>query len=272
VSGEILTPAIVLRTHAAREADLIVVLLTAARGRVECHARGARKSRRRFPGGLPTGARGEATIGPLRRGSLPPLEGFAATHDHLALGRDLDAFAYVNYACELSDQLVSGGGADLRTFAVLDEAIAAILCPPDHRPTDPRQPHPLLLRRCELGLIDALGWLPALDRCGVCGAPPDRDLRGVAFSLGRGGVLCHEHGPGNRRLAPELLGLAVDLLAGEVGVRELPGPPQAELSESMLAARRGLRDLCRELIEPHLRSPLRSLAFFAQLPARREPG
>ena len=71
MSGETLTPAIVLRTHAAREADLIVVLLTAARGRVECHARGARKSRRRFPGGLPTGARGEATIGPLRRGSLP---------------------------------------------------------------------------------------------------------------------------------------------------------------------------------------------------------
>lgn len=252
-----LTPAIVLRTHAAREADLIVVLLTGARGRIECHARGARKSRRRFPGGLPTGARGEATIGPLRRGSLPPLESFAATADHLALGRDLDAFAYVSYLCELSDQLVSGSVADLRSYAVLDEAIAAIVRQP--------QPHPLLLRRCELGLIDALGWLPALDRCGVCGASPDRTEQGVAFSLARGGALCLEHSRGNRRLPAELLELAQALLAGPVGGRELPESPTAEL-------RRGLRDLGRELIEPHLRSPLRSLAFFAQLPARRAPG
>jgi DNA repair protein RecO (recombination protein O) len=252
-----LTPAIVLRTHAAREADLIVVLLTAARGRVECHARGARKSRRRFPGGLPTGARGEATIGPLRRGSLPPLEGFAATADHLALGRDLEAFAYVGYLCELSDQLVSGSVADPRSFAILDEAIAAIVRQP--------QPHPVLLRRCELGLIDALGWLPGLDRCGVCGAPPDRDEHGVAFSLARGGTLCLEHSRSQRRLPAELLAFAQTLLAGQVGARELPQSPSPEI-------RRGLRDLGRELIEPHLCSPLRSLAFFAQLPARREPG
>lgn len=254
---ETVTPAIVLRTHAAREADLIVVLLTAARGRVECHARGARKSRRRFPGGLPTGARGEATIGPLRRGSLPPLDGFAATADHLALGRDLEAFAYVGYLCELGDQLVSGSTPDPRAFAVLDEAIGAIV----------RQspPHPLLLRRCELGLIDALGWLPAIDRCGVCGGAPDRDADMVAFSLARGGVLCREHGGGDRRMPNEVLELAADLLAGPVGARELPAAPSSAL-------RRGLRDLGRAVIEPHLRSPLRSLAFFAQLPARREPG
>ncbi len=253
---EVFTPAIVLRTHAAREADLIVVLLTAARGRVECHARGARKSRRRFPGGLPTGARGEATIGPLRRGSLPPLEGFASTRDHGALGRDIDAFAYVNYLCELSDQLVSGSEADPRAFAILDEAIAAIVGAPN--------PHPMVLRRCELGLFDVLGWLPAFERCGVCGAPPDRNAEGVAFAVARGGALCGEHGRGERRVPAELLVLARDLLAGPVGARELPEGARVDL-------RRGLRDLSRALIEPHLRSPLRSLAFFAQLPARREP-
>jgi DNA repair protein RecO (recombination protein O) len=256
MAGDTLTPAIVLRTHPAREADLIVVLLTAARGRVECHARGARKSRRRFPGGLPTGARGEATIGVLRRGSLPPLEGFAMTADHLALGRDLEAFAYVAYLCELGDHLVGGSLPDPRAFAVLDEAIAAIL----------RQspPHPLLLRRCELGLIDALGWLPALDRCSVCGRPPLRDPEGVAFSVARGGALCLEHGRGVQRLPAELLELAAELLEGPVGARELPEVGSAEL-------RRGLRDLGRASIEPHLRSPLRSLAFFAQLPARPGP-
>jgi DNA repair protein RecO (recombination protein O) len=255
MTGETLTPAIVLRTHAAREADLVVVLLTSVRGRVECHARGARKSRRRFPGGLPTGARGEATIGTPRRGSLPSLDGFAATADHLALGRDLEAFAYVAYLCELADQLVSGSVADPRAFAVLDEAIAAIL---RHSP-----PHPLLLRRCELGLIDALGWMPALDRCGVCGGPPQRDAQGIAFSIQRGGVLCLEHGRAAQRLSAELLELAAELGSGPVGARELP--------EASPELRRGLRDLGRALIDPHLRSPLRSLAFFAQLPARPGP-
>lgn len=248
-------PAIVLRSHAAREADLVVVLLTAARGRVECHARGARKSRRRFPGGLPSGARGEATLGPLRRGGLPPLEAFAATTDHLALGRDLEAFAFVGYLCELADRLVAGHEADGRAFALLDEAIACTSAAVAGR----TRPHPLVLRRFEFGLLDALGELPALERCSVCGAAADRTSAGVSFSLARGGVLCLEHGRGNpRRLPAALVEAALALLDAAIGARELP-----ELDREV---RRGLRDLGRELIEPHLRSPLRSLAFFAQLP------
>lgn len=249
-SGQTITPAIVLRSHAAREADLVVVLLSASKGRVECHARGARKSRRRFPGGLPSGARGEATIGVAKRGGLPPLEGFAATTDHLVLGRNLEAFAFVGYLCELADRLVAGHEGDGRAYALLDEAIAA---------TARASPHPVALRRFELGLLAALGALPALERCSVCGASADRTREGVSFSLGRGGVLCLEHGRGNpRRLSVELLDAATELLAGEVGSRALP-----ELGREL---RRDLRDLGRELIEPHLRSPLRSLAFFAQLP------
>lgn len=248
-------PAIVLRSHATGEADLVVVLLTAARGRVECHARGARKSRRRFPGGLPSGARGEATLGVVRRGSLPPLEAFAATGDHLALGRDLEAFAFVGYLCELADRLVAGHDAEGRAFALLDEAIAGTAAALPARV----RPHPVLLRRFELGLLAALGELPVLERCSVCGGAADRTSEGVSFSPARGGVLCLEHARGNpRRLSAPLLDAAVALLDGAIGARELP-----ELDREV---RRGLRDLGRELIEPHLRSPLRSLAFFAQLP------
>ncbi len=241
-----ITPAVVLRTRATAEADLVVVLLTPLRGRVECHARGARKSRRRFPGGLPVGARGEATIGRAGRASLPPLEGFTATSDHLALGRNLESFAHVAYLCELAEQLVTGSAPDPAAFAGLCEAIAGALT----------QPSALGLRRFELGLLERLGALPAFDRCGVCGAEPRVDLRGVAFSPSRGGVVCAAHAEGARRMLPALPGLALDLTHGEA------------IDEATLAVplRRELRDLCRDLIQPHLRAPLRSVAFFAQLP------
>jgi hypothetical protein len=55
--------------------------------------------------------------------------------------------------------------------------------------------------------------------------------------------------------------LAVMLLHGE------PEARAAAYAQVDASTRRGLRDLCREWIHPHLRAPLRSLAFFAQLGA-----
>ncbi|MCA9684374.1 MAG: DNA repair protein RecO, partial [Myxococcales bacterium] len=140
-AGDLPTPAVVLRTRPLREADLVVILLTPGRGKLDCVARGARRSRKRFPGGLPTGARGEATLG-NPRGSLIPLEQFSSSFDHSGLGRNLESFAYVNYLCELGDRLITGSAPDPTAFALLCEAIEAALA----------QPEAGLLRRFELGL------------------------------------------------------------------------------------------------------------------------
>lgn len=252
--SEIITPAVVVRTRALRESDLIVVLLTPGHGKVDCIARGARRSRRRFPGGLPIGARGEVGID-RGRGSLAVLLSFTPSFDHSGLGRDLEAFAYVAYLCELSDQLVGGSAADPTTFGRLCEAIERAM-----GWAAQAQPHkPALLRRYELGLLDSLGLLPALEHCSVCGAVPDVSEDGVAFSLARGGVACLTHASGARRLPAQVLGLASTMLHADLEGRE------RAYAEADRAIRRGLRDLCRELIQPHLRAPLRSLAFFAQI-------
>lgn len=251
MSRERVTPAVILRTRALREADLVVVLLTPDDGKLECIARGARRSRRRFPGGLPVGARGQARVAP-GRGSLATLAGFAPSFDHARVGRDLDSFAYVAYLCELSEQLIGGSTGDPGLFAQLSEAIEAVSA----------APRPSALRRFELGLLAALGLLPALARCGVCGAPPLHERDSLAFSLARGGVLCAQHAAGGRRLAA-VLELAQVVLEAD-----------SEAAEAAYAAadrlvRRELRDLGRELLRPHLRGPLRSLAFFAQIAAQR---
>lgn len=246
---ELSTPAVVLRTRPLREADLIVVLLTPGRGKIDCIARGARRSRRRFPGGLPVGARGQALLGQRGRGSLVPLAGFTPTADHGSLGRSLELFAYVAYLCELADQLIGAAIPDPTAFARLCDAIATAMA----------ATRPEILRRFELGLLDDLGLLPALDRCSVCGSPVDEQPAGIAFSHERGGALCLSHSRMARRIPSAVLRLAAAMLdADATAAAHAHGEADSD-------TRRGLRDLCRESIGPHLHGPLHSLGFFAQI-------
>ncbi|HLT34840.1 MAG TPA: DNA repair protein RecO, partial [Enhygromyxa sp.] len=243
------TPAVILRTRPLREADLIVVLLTPGRGKIDCIARGARRSRKRFGGGLPVGARGTALLSERGRGSLVPLAGFSPTADHGSLGRSLELFAYVAYLCELTDQLIGGASPDPTAFARLCDAIAAAM----------EATRPELLRRFELGLLDDLGLLPALAHCSVCGSPIDEQEAGVAFSQERGGALCLSHSRTARRIPVAVLRLAAALLDVDASATA------HAYAEADADTRRALRDLCRESIGPHLRGPLHSLGFFAQI-------
>lgn len=247
-------PAIVLRTRPLGESDLLVVLLTPG-GKVEAAARGARNSKRRFPGGLPSGLRGLATI-TRGRGTLARLERFEATVDHSPVGRDLDRFAYVAYLCELTDELVLGRHPDPLVFAALCTALEAVIG---------GAPRPGQLRRYELALLTGLGLLPALVDCCACGepvAPGPGDT--IAFDAVRGGVLCLAHGRGAPRLPIAVLAAAQQLAQGE---------DPAPLEDAPVAERRALRDLTQSALKAHLRRPLHSLSFFAALarPASASP-
>lgn len=241
--GEVVR-AIVLRTRPLGDADLVAVLLTAG-GKVEAAASQARSSKRRFPGGLTVGMRGEATLS-RGRGALLRLGAFEAEAGHAVIGQDLARFAYVAYVCELTDELVPHREEDPRLFAEVERTLVALCA---------GAPQAAELRRFELGLLDALGLLPALDRCCVCGDALEGPLR--AFDGGRGGGLCGAHGRGAPTVAAEVLALA-----GALAER-------GAVDEAIAAApgvRRALRDLCVGLVRAHLRRPLRSQAFLAQLP------
>lgn len=239
------SPAIVLRTRPLGESDLLVVLLTPEHGKVETAARGARNSKRRFPGGLPSGLRGLATI-TRGRGSLARLERFEATVDHTPVGRDLDRFAYVAYLCELTDELVLGRHPDPLVFAALCTALEAVIG---------GAPRPGALRRYELALLRGLGLLPALVDCCACGEPVEPGDT-VAFDAARGGALCLAHGRGAARLPGAVLAAAQRLAVGE---------DPAPLDDAPALERRALRDLTQSALKAHLRRPLQSLGFFAAL-------
>jgi DNA repair protein RecO (recombination protein O) len=264
------SPAIVLATRPLQEADLLVVLLTPDHGKIRCAARNARKSKRRFAGGLPGGALGEATLHPGRRRAstgeqgLWRLESFRSVHDLSALGRDLDRFAYVAYLCELTDALVHEPEADPRRFAALAEAVTATIAAPAADPG--------VLRRFELRLLDTLGLLPTLRECCVCGTlvvPGDLGRVGdhapagldeLAFDGVRGGVLCPAHAQPSQPCAASVLRLAQALLETDD-----PAVALRELAAAAPDDRRALRDLTSAVIRAHLRRPLRSLEFLRQV-------
>jgi DNA repair protein RecO (recombination protein O) len=234
--------AVLLRIHPLGEADVLVVAHTERWGKVRAAARSARRSKRRFAGGLSAGAVGAAELHPGRGGGLWRLDGFVPRLDHGAMGRDLDRFAFIAYLCELTDVLVEEHHSEPGLHAALEWAIGVTL---EHAPDA------LTLRRYEIALLHHLGLLPSFEACCVCGAATvDED---VPFDAVRGGALCPIHGHGAARQPGEVLRSATALLAGESVELSAPG------------LRRALRDLLRAQIHGHLRAPLRSVELFAHL-------
>lgn len=263
------TPAVILATRPLGEADLLVVLLTPNDGKVRAAARHARKSKRRFAGGLTGGAVGQAGLVRRSGGGLWRLDTFTPLTDHGAVGRDLTRFAYVAYLCELTDVLVVEPEPDPRLFVALTTALGR---------TIEQTPDPAVLRWFELRLVSGLGLLPALEHCAVCGEPALNEVAlardAVRFDDRRGGVLCTVHGAGAQASVtasaapgPRAVGWrsakAVQL-AATLGT--LDDPPSWSETGPNPAVRRDLRDLLRAVLAPHLRRPLRALEFFAQLP------
>jgi len=238
--------AVVLATRPLGEADLLVVLFTAEHGKIRAAAKSARKSKRRFAGGIGGGALGSAELQPRPQG-LWRLDGFVPRLDHAALGRDLGRFAHVAYLCELTDVLLDGQHPEPELYVALVRALADELA---------GAADAMILRRYELALLQALGHLPALAECCVCGG--EVASAAVPFDPARGGVLCPTHAGLAAPIDAEVLAAAQALLAG------------AAVSGVSPELRRSLRDLTTAQLRPLLHRPLRSVAFFAQIAAASE--
>jgi DNA repair protein RecO (recombination protein O) len=236
--------AVVVRTLPLGEADVVVVLHTERWGKVRTAARSARKSRRRFAGGLAIGSVGTAEVH-ATRGALWRLDGFVPRIDHGAIGRDLDRFAFVAYLCELTDALVEEHHTQADLHHALEHALVSTIA---------ETPDAMALRRYEIALLHHLGLLPAFADCCVCGAEAGHEgMTSLPFDSTRGGVLCPTHGRGAEAQPAALLRLAEALHAGA------PFDPPTPL------VRRALRDLLLGQIRGHLRQPLRSVELFAHL-------
>jgi DNA repair protein RecO (recombination protein O) len=241
------TSAILLRSVAYGESDRVVTLLGKTTGRVSALARGARKSVKRFGGGLGLGASGEASLRD-RGGELMGLDGFEVSEGRLGLGTDLARTAHASYAIELCDRLCGPRHPEPAVYQWLDEFLTRV---ERAGATSER------LRVFELGLLGRLGIGASFD-CVSCGrTEADLGDESTRWHPERGGVVCRDCvRSGSVLMAGTRRALA---RLGELALGDADG---ASLDRDLNA---GCRQAIRELLSFHIPGPLKSLEFIDKM-------
>lgn len=245
------TSAILLRAVDYGEADRVLTLFGRTTGAVGAIARGARKSQKRFAG-MGLCSVGDVELRERGHAELLTLERFDHKHSFTGLGTDLARMGQAAYAAELVTKLCAPRQAEPRVFDFLLAFLALL---------DGEGPREGRLRAFELGLLDRLGFAPALGACATCGRADlsTGDAIDVRWVPDRGGVVCRGCATRGRPMRPvvrlALQGLAQTALEDASGVALAPD------------VARGCRDALHELVAGHLSAPLRSLEFLAKTAA-----
>ena len=238
--------ALILRTYKLGEADRIVVFLTADRGKRRGVAKGARKPRSRFAGGLEPLTRGRVGYFERERRELVRLRYVEPVCSPL-LSSDASALAHAGYFAELIDEWspeADPSDALFRLGAAAVESLAA------------GGPVERLARYFEYWLLRLQGVYPPLDRCGRCGG---NLAAGARLSPGTGVLVCPACEPA--AAGAPLSGAAVAFLHAARSVA--PGAlADVGLEE---AAGRELAAAHRLLIRTHLEKELKSLRVVREL-------
>lgn len=188
------TRAAVLRTVPFSEADLVVTLLTATRGRIGVLARGARRSKKRFGGGtLSPGAIIEAEVG-RGRGELGRLAQARVIRAFPGVLTQLDRLMTISVALELVREATADEEPDTRLLATLERFFELVEVSAFPRWT---------LTAFAVRFLTLVGLAPNLETCGRCGvdAPSQRP---AYFDSVLGSVVCRSCGGGPFLLDTEL--------------------------------------------------------------------
>lgn len=242
------TRGLVLRTFDQGESDRVVHLYTESHGRVSAIAKGARRSKRRFPGTLEILSLIDVRLVDPPRAQLMRLEGAKLVGAFEGITSSLGRYAIACQFLELLDRLTAEREAhpDLFHFAVgvLETVREA-------------EPDRLLSVLVLAKTLARLGYRPQLVRCAVCGGDLPASSGRVAFLPAHGGSVCRVcAGAVESEVSVKLL------LALEAGLRQ-PLRARAELGL-------GARDVERAelLVERFFRyqigTDLRTAAFLRQ--------
>jgi DNA repair protein RecO (recombination protein O) len=245
VPAALSTPAVVLRAVSYGESDRVVTLLGRTTGRLSALARGARKSQRRFAGGLGLCAVGEATLRERGSAELLTLESFDATHSYQTLGADVARMAHAAYVAELAGKLCAPRQVETGVYDWLTTFLACL---------DARGASAERLRVFELGLLGRLGFGPVVDGCAVCGRDTGVEHR---WDPDRGGAVCVECGRVGRPIRPAV--------RAALGMLSRTGLEDAEAAPLPPDINRGCREALLEIMKQHMSGPLHSLEFIAKL-------
>ena len=201
------TQALLLRSADFGESDRIVHLLTPETGRLTAIAKGARRSRRRFPGTLDLFNLLGVQVERRRPGTMARLEHARLLGTFEGIRRHSARFALGCYLLEMLDRLAPEGGPRADHRALFAHALASL------RLVDASEPDARLRVLLELRTLAALGLRPELRRCVRCGrdvggSGADAEAAGprTGFHVAEGGPVCGRCGAGTDALLPVHVG------------------------------------------------------------------
>jgi DNA repair protein RecO (recombination protein O) len=237
---------VVLRTHKLGEADRIVVLMTAGRGKVRAVAKGVRKTKSRFGGRLEPPNRASLLLYQGRE--LDVITQAETIEHHPALRDDLDRLTDAISLVEAVDQVAQEGEPNRALYRMLIGALRAL--------AGAEVRSPLLVAAFYWKLLALEGVAPVLDGCVRCGvsAKPAPAVPLVSFDPVEGGALCREHRRGTA-LEPGVLDVIRRIFGGELAA-VLHEP--ADRTTSAVAA------LATSALEAHLERRLRAVHLLSQ--------
>ncbi len=186
------SPALILRAVEVFETSLVVTLFTRELGKLSALAKGGRRLKSPFQGGLDLLGVSDIVVLHKASDALDLLTEAAPVERFPSLRRDLAALYAGYYAAELLTELTDFHDPHPKLF---DAAVVTL--------RHLGEPHLRDLRvfRFELACLRELGLMPLLDACAHCGAEVDGSGEAFAFGLATGGVLCPSCRPGQPHVA-----------------------------------------------------------------------
>jgi DNA repair protein RecO (recombination protein O) len=173
--------ALVIRSVEVFETSLVVTLFTREMGKIAALAKGARRLKSSFQGGLDLLSVSDIVCIPKASEALDLLTESAPVERFASLRRDLAALYAGYYIAELLYDLTDLHDPHPKLF---DAARITL------RHLGDAGMWPRRLLRFELACLRELGLLPSLDGCAHCGAPVEPPGGNVPFGLVAVGILC----------------------------------------------------------------------------------
>ena len=176
------TEAIVLHAFDYLESSRVLRLATRDAGVRSAIAKGARRSSRRFGGGLDLFSRGVAHLYTKPGRDLDTLAGFDDLRANVDLAADLGRFTGASAIAELTLRFSREASADTSLYDAVAGALETIAAAPPEKTRAP-------VLAGAWRIVAELGFAPALDECAECHALLATDDV-VMFSHPAGGALC----------------------------------------------------------------------------------
>lgn len=190
MSERLITEGLIARMVSYGDYDLILTLLTTTQGKISVVARRAKRSRRRYGGGLDLFIIGRAHLKSQYQSGMFYLEQFEGKDDLGSLIRgDIIKVAQGSYILEIARELWPEGQPEPLGFRIVEKTLRLLA---------KSQSTPMLLRAFELKILEALGLAPLLNRCACCAA---RTIFPYAqYDPAQGGMICRRCALGSDRL------------------------------------------------------------------------